>query len=296
MFKSKKVNIKVVDNSSAYTIINRKRHNALMRSGSYVIGSSINASKTLTLEETEAYMPYIVNIKADSPSFSSAVNTYWSSINVPIPSNEIGKELEIGFRYKDEETAKKGEAATEQTKYKFGTPINIEDYVLYRYCLVYGRVANTFDDRYKSNNILFYIEDKELQLRQKKEQQKLENDALANYLELLKDKQKTKYVAFMLGIPVEISDIYSLQTLIKEEMFNSPSKFMSIVSDKLLTEKCVIKASLNNPKAPISQPSYSSVIIYNNDTLANSIDDLALAFNSKKHEQLYNELLTLTKE
>ena len=90
--------------------------------------------------------------------------------------------------------------ALEQQKYKFGNPINVHDYILYRYCLVYSHVANEFDLVNKSNNIRFYLHSEEEIKAFKEEQNKLERARIKTFLDVAKDVTKIENVLYAVGL------------------------------------------------------------------------------------------------
>ena len=163
--KSKIVYLRVKEAATTFVMINRIRHNATNRV-QWSLGSSCHAQKALTIEETEKILGVHLNITPANPSFKKTIDDYWSNINVLV--NDNGKPLEIGWLYKDEESMKKCEAVKddgtpvipENQKHKFGTPINYDTYILWRYCLVASSVALNAQLTNKSPKIKFYLQDK----------------------------------------------------------------------------------------------------------------------------------------
>ena len=87
---------------------------------------------------------------------------FYANISIQVPNNETGRELEVGFRYDSlpQHLLKDGEVLLkEQEKFKYGMPLNIQDYFIYRYALVYRFVANSTEDLYNTPNIKFCLID-----------------------------------------------------------------------------------------------------------------------------------------
>lgn len=141
----------------------------------------------LTAEEERKYLPAIIGIEPTAPLWESKTRNYWASISVPIEAD--GKKLQVGLRYPSEEAAEKG---------KDGIPINIPDYILYRYCLVYGRVANSKAEvTNSSKKIKFYLEDLEAEKKIQISNHKLSLDAFQAYMKMLEDMKVVRYVLWI---------------------------------------------------------------------------------------------------
>lgn len=183
------------------------------------IGSSIHSSRVLSSnkEEIETYFPNIVGLSPNDPNFVTRVKQHLNNIRIPV--DELGKTFDISFHYyhkKDYYRIKKEEEkidsvyrasnrqditklkaalkekiikinALEGTKCKLGYPINVDDYLMYRHCLLYNDIAKDSALINSDSNIRFYFKDN------KKEEEKLRkfrlevNKAKANYVACLAD-------------------------------------------------------------------------------------------------------------
>ena len=293
--KSKTVFIRVKESATPYVVYNRVRHNATTR-GQWYLGSSCHANRTFSIDETEKLLGVYLNVTPTNPSFQRTIDDYWNNINVLI--NPEGRKLEIGWIYKDEDSAKKCEAIKddgtpvipESEKYKFGRPINYADYILWRYCLVVSSVARNPQLANKSPKIKYYLLDKEEESKRKDQLFNIEMKAMAKLVEILTDKSTRKQVAIMLGIPVMGVAETDIAHDLREYATINPAIFLKTVEDKHLTEKCLIKSIVNQPGSPIMQPENSSIIMYKGSSVANSIDELSVVLKDDNHEQLLNEM------
>jgi len=115
------------------------------------IGASLHHQSPLSglspFEEDE-YLPAILGMTKNDDGWKKAVRNYWNNIRKIVPDG--GLELETGFYYKTQQDAQDG---------KEGYPMNISDYILWRYCLKYSKVANTIYDIDSSPKIKFYLSD-----------------------------------------------------------------------------------------------------------------------------------------
>src|SRR6266403_4273174 len=163
--KSNKVFIKRKEITTAFY----KKNIESMEEGNWKVGASIknnDVCRGLSFDEEETYLPMLIGVQPKNDNWQKVTTDYWNNISKLIPKDGI--ELEVGFNYKDKESkdgqpatkevdnAFKGESAKEEDKWQFGFPINVVDYVLWRYCLVYSHVANKKEVTSKSHNIRFY--------------------------------------------------------------------------------------------------------------------------------------------
>ena len=163
------ITIALVKNYSKYREANRT---SLPRRVDY-IGSSISSSRILSSNEQEvnAYFPRIIGLSPNNENFISAVKKYLNNIQIVV--DELGRTFDISFNYKykkdydkvvaiEEAIDKKYKSTNRQnlndlrealkekitaindlesTKYALGSPVNIEDYLMYRHCMLYNDIA-----------------------------------------------------------------------------------------------------------------------------------------------------------
>ena len=205
------ITIMLVKNTSLY----RKANDKVLPKRIDYIGSCFNSSKVISAnqEEVNAYFPNLVGLSPNDPSFMLRVKQYLNNIRIPV--DELGKTFDISFYYyhkKDYYKFKAKEEAIEEAyqkaprrgdteikaaikakvnalnllesqKHKVGYPINVEDYLMYRHCLLYHSVAKDMSIINSDTSIRFYFKD-----------DKKEADKLRKY-RLEVNKAKSNYVA-----------------------------------------------------------------------------------------------------
>lgn len=208
---NRSVTIALVKNYSLYRRVNDK----VMPDKVNYIGSSYKSSSILSSNKTEveAYFPSFLGISPNNESFVTRVKMYLNNFHVPV--DEFGKKLNTSFYYnhkrdyykvKEQEenieniyqmcnrnNIKKLEEALnekitqlnnlESTKCSFGHPVNFEDYILYRHCLLYSDVAKDIAFINSGVGIRFYFKD-----------DKKESDKVKKF-QLEKLKAKNNYIA-----------------------------------------------------------------------------------------------------
>lgn len=282
------------------------------------IGASDSAIRKMiaNTEEQKVLMPSIIAEDPNSSNWSKSIKNYWNSISVDIVVG--GKDLEAGFDYDIETTnektstnikelikkttytkenktvvpikdsvtlAKYCEAKVpEDEKYKYGFPIVIEDYILYRYCLVYRDVANNAKDINKSAHIRFYIFSEAEASKNKKTLHDTNRKAMALYLDVIKDKEKLDSILYLMGRGnqiINMKDDIDKQMLLEEVYKSTPAKFIKVCGDQKLGLKGDIEKFIAS--GILKRFPGSSMIVDSNDAaeiVGNNIDEAVTYFSS----------------
>lgn len=264
---TRSVTIALVKNYSDFRRANEK----VMPKKTDYIGSSITSSRTLSSSkgEIEAYMPAIIGLASNNDNFVTRVKQYFNNIQIPV--SELGKTFDISFRYdtkrdyykiKAKEDAineeydrvprqdltKLREALKEKisklnelesTKYMIGYPKNVEDYLMYRHCLLYNDIAKDIAFINSDKNLRFYFKDNKKEA-EKAQKQRLEiNKAKANYLSCLNDDDlfTAVFIGYCSTTGMPILTSLALNDTEKQDRLDKfsteqPAKFNKIFSNK----------------------------------------------------------------
>lgn len=251
------ITISLVKNYSLYRKVNDK---VLPKRKDY-IGGSIKSSRTLSSnkEEVDTYFPNIIGLSPNDPNFISRVKQYLNNIRIPV--DELGRTFDISFHYfhkKDYYKIKAEEEKIEEvyqsanrqniknlrealnekinrlhilesTKCRLGYPINVDEYLMYRHCLLYNDVAKDVALINSDSNIRFYFKDDQ------KEAEKLRKYRLEV------NKAKTNYVACLADN--NLFDAIYTQYCVQ----NSLPVISSLAKDRLEREIEIDKFSTNEP-------------------------------------------------
>lgn len=270
------ITISLVHNYSNYRKVNMK----VLGQRKETIGSSISSCRTLTSNkgEVETYFPALIGLSPNNPEFITRVKGWLSNIQFVI--NENDKTLNISFLYNkksdylmfkkkedaiDEEYSKVNRAdigaikkalkvridalnALESEKYKYGHPVNLEEYLMYRHCLLYRDVAKDVALINSTPNIRFYIKD---EAKEREKQKKLTQErmvAMRNFIEL--GSSPSKYNAVYVAVIVEKNENISnallksdseKNAILMDYVNSNPDKFNKLVTDKNITTKAFIE-------------------------------------------------------
>lgn len=270
------VTISLVKNYSLF----RRANDKVMSKRRDYIGSSINSSRILSSNrvEIETYFPNIVGLSPNNNEFVTRVKQYLNNIKISV--DELGKKFNISFHYyhkkdydaikaeediiegiynkSDRSSVGKIKAALqekimrlntlESTKCKLGYPVNVEDYIMYRHCLLYNDVAKDVALVNADPNIRFYFKDDNKETEKLRKFRMELNKAKVNYITCLSSTElfDAVYIQYcaLSGLPV-ISSLAEdrIEREIKLDRFSGeePVKFNAIFNDKDVKLKGVIE-------------------------------------------------------
>lgn len=289
----RKVTVVLIKNYSLY----RKANDKVLPKRKDFIGSSVHASRILSAnkEEVDTYFPNIVGLSPSDPNFIMRVKQYLNNIRIPV--DELGRTFDISFHYyrksyynkiKEEEekidrayqnanrqditklrVALKEKItklnALESTKCKLGYPINVDDYLMYRHCLLYNDIAKDVALINSDSNIRFYFKDEQKEAEKLRKFRLEVNKAKANYVSCLADNTLfdavyTQYCVLS-NMPV-ISSLAEdrLEREIKLDKFSAdePVKFNKIFNNKDI--KLIASIELLIARGELSRSQYNQNI------------------------------------
>ena len=245
-----------------------------------VIGSSIRSCRVLSSnkKEVETYFPALIGLSPNNPEFIARVKAWLSNISMSITENNVTLNTSFIYNHKKdylkvrkEEDAinAKYEAANrsniselkealklrnealntlESTKCEYGSPENLEEYLMYRHCLLYPEVAKDIALINSDPSIRFYIKD---ELKEAEKARRLVDErklAMKHFVEL--DAKDEKFNAVFIAVCVlkggnlaeELLKDRSLKSSILMDYANAnPDKFNKLVADKHITTKALIE-------------------------------------------------------
>lgn len=226
------------------------------------VGSALKGDgplRGLDREEEKKYLPIVTNtFPEDYQHWLESTKNYWSNISVPVPADEEtpnndnlkGKILKFTVVFRSKQIAEEYKVASLEKKAsivkKSGEVTEgISNYILFRYCLVYGRVANSFEDIGKSYKIRFYLYSKDQELKREHSIFKQRTNATRAFLEIMEDEKMINSVLRMFGVNPETFDSLGEKHLRLDKFKNEkPSKFLDFIKDKDLSIKASIKRAV----------------------------------------------------
>lgn len=254
------------------------------------IGSSMTKSggvlKGITPSEERILMPLLLGIPDSDPSFLSACNNYYNNIKVKITHE--GLKLDISLE-------KTGEPISDE-KGKTNYPVNVADYILYRYCQVYNKVAKDLESCKSDDKKEFYIYSEVDTTKAENERAKKRTEAVKEYSKIAEDELVCNAVLRVLlgksrvnGKPLhkisvpETTDLLLKQNVLSELAYKEPLAFLAVVLDKKLPKLAEVYELID--AGLIETP--GNKFIFEGEELGTSPDHvvsfISAAANSKKY-------------
>lgn len=270
------VTISLVHNYSNYRKVNMK----VMGHKKEVIGASYRSCQILSsnTDEVNAYFPALIGISPSNQEFITRVKMWLSNIQFVISNNDASLNTSFIYRHKKDYLAIKKEEDRindeydkvdranitllkealerkitalnnlEGTKYKYGRPENLEEYLIYRHCLLYKDVAKDTAFINSEPTIRFYIKDEAKEAERQRKLIKERKVAMQNFVEL--DGTEAKFDAVYIAVAIAkgdniaqalLNDRSVKSAVIMDYVNTNPDKFNKLVGDKNITIKAFIE-------------------------------------------------------
>ncbi|MBO7693022.1 MAG: hypothetical protein J6Y28_09665 [Acholeplasmatales bacterium] len=270
------VTISLVHNYSNYRRVNLK----VLGQRKETIGSSVKSCQILSsnAEEVAAYFPALIGLSPTNPDFITRVKAWLSNIQFTINENDVSLDTTFIYKHKadylkiqeeedriNKEYDKVDRANTaaikealkikidalntlESSKYKYGHPAKLEDYLMYRHCLLYSDVAKDIALINSDPTLRFYIKDEAREAEKQKKLTEQKTKAMKNFVEL--NGTEAKFNAVYVAMCVFRNDNLS-EALLKSRnekvaalidfVNTNPDKFNRFVEDKNVQLKAFIE-------------------------------------------------------
>ncbi|MBS1960774.1 MAG: hypothetical protein JST04_01055 [Bdellovibrionales bacterium] len=227
-----------------------------------------DVGRGLNPEEEKKYLPEIIGVLPTDNAWPSAVKNYWAELNVRIPIE--GLKLEIGFWYPNAEDMK--------TKTN-GTPINLSDYILYRFAKEHPRVSPDEENMYNSPKIQFYLFDEAVKKQADLNLLELRMKARTAFVTVNSDETKKRDLLIVLAQELQPDtdvvyhdsmDSITMSLALDKAAEKYPQKFLDMVNDESgvvigsFIERCIVKGLLKRV------PNTNIIMDMDNNTLGNN--------------------------
>nr|DAG97147.1 MAG TPA: hypothetical protein [Crassvirales sp.] len=322
--------ISLVHNYSNYRKVNMK----VLGQRKETIGSSITSCRVLSSNagEVNAYFPALVGLSPNHADFTSRVKAWLSNIQFVVNENDVP--LDISFVYNtkkdyldfkkkedaiDEEYAKVDRTnlsaikegikrrvdalnTLESEKYKIGHPVNLEQYIIYRHCLLYRDVAKDTAIVNSDPSVRFYIKDEAKEAEKQKKLTEYRMQAMRNFIELNASptKRNAVYITIVASRNENVSEALiktdSEKTSYLMDYVNThPDKFNKLFADKNITTRAFIETLI--VRGELVRSEFNQQISTADGTLIGSNMNGAVAFfnnpDNKDMKELYENKLKM---
>lgn len=253
----------------------------------------------LEAEEESRWLPKIIGTQVTSPNWEAEAANYWKNISRVVPlTNKDGSgglELEVGLRYKSQEdydtdqNAPREEGAVINPK---GEPISMADYILWRYCLRYSRVANSIEDINKSPKIEMYLFSREKDIKDKKASFELRKKASQLLYKRLNERDWVDHILRLLIVQdgeakVTIKDLSTITDDEKDIMMDNyanknPGLFLSLGEDRNLELKSFVEICI--ALGLLHRIANTNSVSMDGNTIGNTMDEVVTFLRNPENQ------------
>lgn len=258
----------------------------------------------LSRDEEKRFLPMIINSSPSSGDWNKTVRAYYADISVEIPPDEKdhragGYKMEVGLRYETKEEYLADQSAPRDKngaiRNPAGEPINIVDYIFWRYCLEYPEIANTEEQVNNSPRIRFFLYTKERETLLKKVALSKKREAQTIVNQNISDREWVEhmlrnFIAHDKDTKLLLKDLNSMNPddkdiLLDEYLEKDPDKFVALGKDKHLSMKSFIEQCID--RGLLVRIPNTNTILRNGESIANSLEDaVAYLLNSRNNDAL----------
>lgn len=329
-YEQKTVTINLVKNFSLY----RKANDKVLPKRADYIGSSVNSSRILSSNkaEIETYFPNIIGLAVNNENFITRVKQWLNNIQVKV--DELGKTFDVGFHWehkKDYYDFKRKEDAIneaydsiprndinklrdglknkinqlnalESEKYRYGYPNNVEEYLIYRHCLLYNDVAKDVAFINSDANIRFYFKDDQKEAEKLRKFRNEVTKAKTNYVSCLADDElfDAVYIQYCnyLGLPVFASlgeDRIDREIKLDKFSQDEPIKFNNFCGDKDVKTKALIEKLINRGEL-VRLTFNQNITTPSGEMIGANMKEAVAWFNNPDNTSYVNAYLTKLKQ
>jgi hypothetical protein len=271
------------------------------------VGSSYKGSavlRGLTFEEEQKYLPEIMGISPTSQDWSKETRNYWGNITKKVPPRD-GVELQIGLFYLSEADYEYDQNLTPELEGNLinhkGKPINLADYILWRYCLLYSRVANNESLIGMSPKIEMYLYSKDKEVADKKKILNSKRRAHDLYFKNIVERDWVDYILTVLvaqdkNPERKVSTVQQLQALSEDEKdllldnyaTTSPDIFVLLGENKDLQMKAFVELCVAAGK--LTRIANTDTITMDGTPIGNTLTEAVAFMNNAKNNQVLQTL------
>lgn len=218
-------------------------------------------------EEAHKLLSSILDVPPGHPDWPRQEKDFWATMSLKVPFE--GKELDISVE-------------------EDGTPINVMDYVTYKWCQKHRQVAETKEEMEKTSGKKFYIYDPKRDLLKRNAKVKVQKEADKEFIKASASADKMRRLHRLLiagSNPEKLTDI-EVENNLYEVKSKSPEKFLKFALDKDLD----LRAEIEEMVAREVLRKIGNQYIYGDETIGENITDTIVYFKNKKNSGAVNAM------
>ena len=233
------------------------RAEAVMRISSVYVNRQ--PLKGFTLEEEKEYMQEVLDVTPDHVDWPKHSKQFWAELSIPV--GFTGVELDI---------------STDEN----GKPVNIMDYIKYRFALKHPHVALTKEEMDLDFSKRFYIHDLIRDDKVKNNQIQFKKDADKEFIKVSSNSKSMKRILrLMSNTNPDRMTSEQIENTLYEIKNTSPKKFVRIARDKNLELKSEIEELVS---AGVLRK-IGNQVIFIDEVLGDTVEDAVVHLKDKRN-------------
>jgi hypothetical protein len=262
--------------SSRIVYIRRKPNNTNIPEHIYAeskrrIGSSFTKSgqtnKGLTFSEEKELLPALLGLQHSDPNFYKTAESFFSELTIEVDHGQ-GTKLD---------------ASTDQK----GNPINLMDYIKYKFALAHPFVAADSDACMGSRKFKYFLHDPSLEMQEKHSALEVKKKAYREFIKASADEDKMDMILLAMGSSPKGLSPEGKELKLEHEVEADPASFLKIVTDKNLEQTAFIESCISHEVLRRVGTAY----LNGDEKIGDTLEETLLFLKNKKN----SEVLTVLK-
>lgn len=219
----------------------------------------------LTFQEQKKFLPYILGVAAEDPAFGREVKTYFRNMTIEVPIEGV-----------------KLEAGTEDS----GDPVNVMDYVKYKFALSHPHVAKDAEQLGSSRMYRYYIYDEAVELEEDYQDLEYRKKAYKEFIKLVDNEKRMDMVVRLYFENPAKMDFKRKELFLENMLEENPYTFFNTVTNKDLETQAFIEECIS---LEVIRKIGNSLLI-GDEKIGDSMEEAVLFLKDKKNSSTLTTL------
>ena len=181
-----------------------------------------------------------------------------------------------------ENTGTKLEVGVDQN----GDPINLMDFIRYKFALAHPYVAKDEETLYANKKFRYFIYDTAIEKEKQAQGVKSRKEAYKEFIKLSADEAKVNQLLLVYGYNPKTMDETQKEITLEGELDSNPSEFLMYATDKNIEYQAFIEDCLSNDVLRRVGQTY----LNGDENIGNSLEEAVLYLKDKKNSEVYATL------
>lgn len=223
-------------------------------------------------EEEETLLKSIIDVPPGHAEWPAKTKDFWASLSLKIPFE--GAQLDISIA-------------------EDGTPVNVNDYIHYKWALKHRHVAMTEEEMKADSQKRFYIYDPQKDLLKKSAKVQVRKDADKEFIKVSTNVEKMKMLLRVLveGDPERLTPM-EIENSLYDYKDRNPERFLKFCLDENLEVQAEIETMVANDVLR----RIGNQVIFEDETIGEDMKDAIVYFKNKKNSGQVNTMRARLKE